>query len=316
MVPSEGSPGSSLDLSSDVDVFPSSIEANGPSEAVSVNGRLPLSQASITNNSPTRNVSMTHSRNSPTELTKDEIRGLPVDTVVHQNGTLKRKRGGSGDLKSPTKSPSTNTEKNLMGDLTTDNERCQKRNQRTLAQANDAPLQNGFHPAEEESLVAIPGIPNNVLGFPPLNTEIWQHVFSFVPPVFLGRLLRVNRAFKKMLTPTDTKEILPAAAGALPYCSAESIWAASRKKFCPGLPKSVPGLNDLQMWRLLRGNNCQICDAQKPLSTTHASPDPWRSGPGTDGVRIFWAFGIRSCGPCMRKTSEKVISIFVIPRPI
>lgn len=150
----------------------------------------------------------------------------------------------------------------------------------------------------------------HTLGSPQLTVEIWQHIFSFVPPVFLGRLLRVNRAFQKMLTPTDSKEVLPTTAGALPYRSADSIWGATRKRFCPGLPKSVPGLNDLQMWRLLRGNNCQICGAKKPLSTTHASPDPWRSGPGADGVRVFWAFGIRSCGPCMQKATEKVMPLY------
>ena len=311
MVPSEGSPGSSLDLSSDVDVFPSTIEANGPFEANSVNGTLPLSQANVTDNSPTNNVSMISSKDTSTEVIKDEMQGSPVDTVAPPNGTLKRKREGSSDLASPAKPPFANNEKNLMDDPTTDGERSQKRSQRTVTEAHDAPLHNGFHPGVEESSVAGSGTPSNVFGSPPLNAEIWQHIFSFVPPVFLGRLLRVNRAFKNMLTPTDAKEILPSATGALPYRSADSIWGASRKRFCPGLPKSVPGLNDLQMWRLLRGNDCQICGAKKPLSTTHASPDPWRSGPGADGVRVFWAFGIRSCGPCMRKTSEKVTSLYL-----
>ena len=305
MVPSEGSPGSSLDLSSDVDVFPASVEPNGPSEVTSVNGRPPLSQVSATDNSPASNVSMNHF----TEVVDDELQGVSVDNTVPQSGTLKRKREGSSDLGSPTKSPFTNIGDSVMADQSMEGERSQKRSQRSPAQDNDAPLQNGFHPAVEDSLVTGTGSPTRILGSPQLGAEIWQHVFSFVPPLFLGRLLRVNSAFQKMLTPTDTKETPQATSGTLPYRSANSIWTASRKRFCPGLPRPVPGLNDLQMWRLLRGNNCQICGAKKPLSTTHASPDPWRSGPGADGVRVFWAFGIRSCSPCMRKASEKVMSL-------
>ena len=235
-----------------------------------------------------------------------------MNPAVTQNGTLKRKRDGSGDPTSPVSQSSAAAGKAPRPSDEPDMERSQKRTQRILDHCQDASLQNGSHPMEERQSMASSKVPGKACGSSKLSPEIWQHVFSFVPPVFLGRLLRVNRAFNKILTPVDSAETPPPAKGALPFRSADFVWAASRQRFCPGLPKSVPGLNNLQMWRLLRGNNCQICGAKKPLSTTHASPDPWQSGPGSGGVRVFWAFGIRSCGPCMREASEKVMFLYLL----
>ena len=150
---------------------------------------------------------------------------------------------------------------------------------------------------------------------PVLSTEIWQHVCCFVPPVFLGRLLRVNRTFNELLTPTQSPEFPGSPQGDSPLrrLDAESIWAASRKRFCPGLPRPIKGCNELDMWRLLRGNDCQICGEKKSLFTTHESTNPWQCGPGQNGVRVIWPFGIRSCGTCIRKCSEKVrIGILIV----
>ncbi|KAL8995786.1 MAG: hypothetical protein Q9169_004544 [Polycauliona sp. 2 TL-2023] len=96
-----------------------------------------------------------------------------------------------------------------------------------------------------------------------LPAELWHHVFRFVPPVFLGRLLRVNRAFHSYLTsevpgPTDASF----SRGVRPL-NAESIWAASRKLYARTLPKPLRGLKELDMWRLLLGKSCQICGQTK-----------------------------------------------------
>ena len=143
-----------------------------------------------------------------------------------------------------------------------------------------------------------------------LPIEIWQNIFCFVPPVFLGRLLRVNRAFNSLLTPnvcaeSSTNE--PSTRNAV-YKNPVTIWAASRKRFCPGLPKPLHGLNDLEIWRLLRGSDCQLCGERKMLLTASNASDHYESGPGKTGVRVIWPFGVRACGPCLAANSEKVVS--------
>ena len=141
-----------------------------------------------------------------------------------------------------------------------------------------------------------------------LPIEIWQHVFCFVPPVFLGRLLRVNYTFKSLLTPEVSTQALHQKpnAGAPNLQKGEAIWAASRKRFCPGLPKPLRGVNELNMWRLLRGNDCQKCGERKALLTSSDASSPWESGPGKTGVRVIWPFGVRLCGMCLNIHSEKV----------
>ncbi|KAL8658117.1 MAG: hypothetical protein Q9226_001267 [Calogaya cf. arnoldii] len=49
---------------------------------------------------------------------------------------------------------------------------------------------------------------------------------------------------------------------------AESIWAASRKRFAPGLPRPLRNLKELDMWRLLRGQACQLCNNTKGYIAT------------------------------------------------
>ncbi|MCJ1403945.1 hypothetical protein MMC11_007168 [Xylographa trunciseda] len=140
-----------------------------------------------------------------------------------------------------------------------------------------------------------------------LSQQIWQRVFCFVPPVFLGRLLRVNRSFHSLLSP-DTSRMshhLTQDTGSAVFQSAEAIWAASRRRFCPGLPKPLRGLHELQMWRLLRGSDCQLCGEKSNLLTPSITSNPWESGPGSTGVRVVWPFGIRCCGKCLRIHSEK-----------
>lgn len=141
-----------------------------------------------------------------------------------------------------------------------------------------------------------------------LPLDIWQHIFCFVPPVSLGRLLRVSHAFNALLTPgTSLEPYLQTPSGEdLGSLDAEAIWASSRKRFCPGLPRPLRWLQELSMWRLLRGNDCQICGQRRTLLTSNSAAIPWQSGPGENGVRIIWPFGVRCCGNCLRIHSEKV----------
>ena len=146
-----------------------------------------------------------------------------------------------------------------------------------------------------------------------LPIAIWQRIFCFVPPVFLGRLLRVNRAFNTCLTAGDANQQYPKPSypGESRTLNPDTIWAASRKLFCPGLPKPIRGLLELDMWRLLRGRHCQLCGDAKDPSSVISSENPWELGPGETGVRVVWPWGVRLCGQCIQRYSEKV----VIPTP-
>lgn len=143
---------------------------------------------------------------------------------------------------------------------------------------------------------------------PVLPAELWQHIFCFVPPVFLGRLLHVNHAFRSYLTTgkANEQDSEPVPHSIVQPLTPEAIWAASRRRFCPGLPKPIRGISELDMWRLLRGRNCQICSETKAPSLTLNPENPWESGPGEKGVRVIWPFAVRCCGKCIQESSEKV----------
>ncbi|KAL8871148.1 MAG: hypothetical protein Q9174_002959 [Haloplaca sp. 1 TL-2023] len=117
-----------------------------------------------------------------------------------------------------------------------------------------------------------------------LPAELWHRIFRYVPPVFLGRLLRVNRAFHSYLTNTHVEDkpgVSPnLGRGAVRPLAADTIWLASRKRFAPGLPKPFRGSRELDMWRLLRGRNCQLCGTAKEPSHVSKNENPWQSGPG------------------------------------
>lgn len=143
---------------------------------------------------------------------------------------------------------------------------------------------------------------------PILPAELWQHIFCFVPPVFLGRLIRVNRAFHAYLTPgkTNEQDSMSKYNVKVPYLGPEAIWAASRRRFCPGLPKPIRGVHELEMWRLLRGRDCQVCGEMKESNLSSSPENSWESGPGDNGIRVIWPFALRCCGTCIPKVSEKV----------
>ena len=140
-----------------------------------------------------------------------------------------------------------------------------------------------------------------------LPAALWQYIFCFVPPVFLGRLLRVNHTFNSYLTATDSsKNMASSSRNILQPLTPEAIWVASRRRFAPGLPRPLHGLRELDMWQLLVGRKCQRCGKIKDADTPVKSENPWEAGPGNSGVRIVWPFGIRCCGSCLQEVSKKV----------
>lgn len=138
-----------------------------------------------------------------------------------------------------------------------------------------------------------------------LPGQIWQNVFLYLPPVSLGRLLQVNRAFHTLLTRVvepdpGSHPISPS----LPIVSSESIWSSARKTYFPTIPRPLAGQSELSMWRLLKGRRCQFC-GKSQRSEPHPA-NAWEGGPGADGVRVIWPFAIRSCGRCLEERSQPV----------
>ena len=145
-----------------------------------------------------------------------------------------------------------------------------------------------------------------------LPPEILQHVFSFVDPISLGRLICVNRAFRALLDPSKS---LPQPSGRVKQLTMrpqDLIWASSRKTFLRGFPKPMQDMTELDMWRLLRGRLCQFCWKKSKSGELLSTSSPWNAGPGQENVRSIWPFRIRSCGSCLESRIVKVSS-FPIP---
>ncbi|KKZ62967.1 hypothetical protein EMCG_02678 [[Emmonsia] crescens] len=141
-----------------------------------------------------------------------------------------------------------------------------------------------------------------------LPGEVWQHIFTFLPPTSLGRILCVNKTFRSLLTPSEALPDFPQTSGLLKYLNPNSIWSVSRRAFHPGMPRPMSFLTELEMWKLIYGSNCQFCG--KPSSSSSSIDSTiWEAGPGLDGVRIIWPFGIRSCGECIQVKSEKEMDL-------
>ncbi|PGH13150.1 hypothetical protein AJ79_03857 [Helicocarpus griseus UAMH5409] len=146
------------------------------------------------------------------------------------------------------------------------------------------------------------------LGESKLPGEIWQHIFTFLPPTSLGRIICVNKAFRSLLTPSEAElPSYPETRGVLKYMNPSSIWSVSRRAFYPGMPRPLSFLNEIEMWRLVYGSTCQFCG--KSSSSCLGNHTIWEAGPGLDGVRIIWPFGIRSCGECILAKTEKELNL-------
>lgn len=138
--------------------------------------------------------------------------------------------------------------------------------------------------------------------------ELWQHIFTFLPPESLGSLLLVNRAFNFLLT-ADDEQILARSPseGVLKYQSVNPIWSISRKSFHPGMPRPLFNMKELEMWQLVRGSICQFCGKSGSLASSTDLPLVDKNQP-TD-VTVVWPFGVRSCGECLKQKTEKVRGI-------
>ena len=210
---------------------------------------------------------------------------------------------------------------NLQGSKRKWTEASDSRKDHTVAQAAPSPLQlqggnSKVGPSEagpSPKRIKVPDMQSSASSqsLEPLHglpLPIWRKILGLVPPVFLGRLIRVSKGFRSLLDPLGSRLAgsLPEPDRGLTISANDDVWIASRRRFAPGLPRNLPGKRDLEMWRLIRGNECQSCSKRRPLSTTSSSSDPWKAGPGANSIRVIWLLGIRCCGPCLRSSSEQV----------
>ncbi|KAJ3572773.1 hypothetical protein NPX13_g4932 [Xylaria arbuscula] len=133
-----------------------------------------------------------------------------------------------------------------------------------------------------------------------LCAEVWQHIFTFLPPRMLGRLLSINKYLHSLLnTSSDRTSTL----------KPEVIWQLSRRRFCPSMPTPLRGLTELQMWQL-SCQRCQFCGTTDQLSPTSPFDLPNNQHKHA-GPRPVWPFALRSCGPCLSKRTVKEVDLLL-----
>ncbi|ETS01738.1 hypothetical protein M419DRAFT_80212 [Trichoderma reesei RUT C-30] len=146
--------------------------------------------------------------------------------------------------------------------------------------------------------------------------EVWQHIFSFVPPRSLGNLMCVNRLFHRYLDPASTFKVsapdsdLPSS---LPKQSPNTIWRASRRFHWPSMPSPLSGRSELDMWRLACSRSCQFCGCRADETDYAGDPLRWSRGPGNDTVSPVFQFFVASCGQCLAKNSIKEVDLLLSP---
>lgn len=148
--------------------------------------------------------------------------------------------------------------------------------------------------------------------FSKLPAQIWTHIFTYAPPSTLADLSKISRGFRNLLVstgPVDTSSGPPVTGGVLKPLAPDSVWALSRKLYYPSMPVPLEKQSEFDMWNLLERRKCQFC-GKSGQDASEASPGlPWEPALGDDGVKIIWPFGVRSCGACLVKHSEKVSSV-------
>ena len=144
-------------------------------------------------------------------------------------------------------------------------------------------------------------IPASMSKLPP---ELWQYVFTFLPPMSLGRLLLVNREFNTLLTPGnalpkaqryDAKQRLVIDS----LQDQDHIWSSARRAYFPVMPRPMTSMTELELWKLLRRRSCQFCGKRATNDLASSNSSLWNSGPGPDNVRVIWPFAVISCGSCL-----------------
>lgn len=139
-----------------------------------------------------------------------------------------------------------------------------------------------------------------------LPCELWQQIFLYLSPAMLCRLLRVSKTSNAYLTRIKAQPMPKKEQPRVRVLDSESIWVNARKIYFPNMPRPLARFNEVQMLQLLGGKSCQFC-ARLPVPSSATTP--FNAGPGADGLRVVWPFGIRSCGLCLERNTVKVSSV-------
>lgn len=139
-----------------------------------------------------------------------------------------------------------------------------------------------------------------------LPAEVWQRVFMHLSPAMLCRCLRVCKPFNLYLTHLSAS---PASRASkrdhtkARIVDSDSIWIHARKNYFTTMPRPLAAFSELDMLKLVGGRTCQFC-ARVPVSSPATSL--FNAGPGPNGLRVIWPFGIRTCGSCLEVRILKV----------
>ncbi|KAK5127081.1 hypothetical protein LTR85_008441 [Meristemomyces frigidus] len=143
-----------------------------------------------------------------------------------------------------------------------------------------------------------------------LPAELWQHIFLRLSPAMLSRCLRVSKAFNTYLTKTKAQPVAKKDQKKVRLLDSDTVWAEARKLYFPNMPRPLMRCNELGMLQLIGCKTCQFCNRPpRPVPAT----SPFNAGPGPDGLRVVWPFGIRTCGQCWEHHTLKDVQILVSP---
>lgn len=165
-------------------------------------------------------------------------------------------------------------------------------------------------PAKKRKLV-MSALPVDPPGTPPrtarLPAEVWQRVFMHLSPAMLCRCLRVCKPFNLYLTHLAgapmSRTFKKRDQTTARVVDSESIWVHSRRTYFTTMPRPLAAFSELDMLKLVGGRTCQFC-ARTPVPT--AATSLFNAGPGPNGLRVIWPFGIRTCGSCLEVRILKV----------
>ncbi|KAI1180543.1 hypothetical protein F4777DRAFT_252097 [Nemania sp. FL0916] len=146
-----------------------------------------------------------------------------------------------------------------------------------------------------------------------LPAEVWQHIFTFLQPKMLGRLLSVSRAFNSLLDSSSGHSPdarLSLDTGSLPDLKPEIIWQLSRRRFWPTMPTPLRGYTELQMWQLACQKKCQFHNGIGQLVSSHSDSSQYVDEKH-DSSQPIWPFALNSCRPCLMKRITKEVDLLL-----
>lgn len=143
--------------------------------------------------------------------------------------------------------------------------------------------------------------------FEHLSDAVLQHIFSYVDPVALARLSRTTRRIAILLGSTGHLPNVGQKQHDDLYAlrSPDSVWATSRRRYLPAMPKPLKDLPERVQFALTFGKKCQFCTKTLPPSASEHT-NQWKSGPGDSSTRAIWPFRMRGCGACILQRTRKV----------